>query len=165
MTAPRNADRFEHVRQVAESESRLAAALLELVANDETGILESLFHFADARKRNAESLDQLRAGSDRILPGVDPTDRDQLSGGVISPLGIIHLYRQYFFELDTFLGSPVHHVWLAPGATVELFEIHTRKEVTERVLSRLTETVRTSDRPPRCATNSRMRLKRIHPTI
>ena len=64
-----------------------------------------------------------------------------------------------------FLGSPVHHVWLAPGATVELFEIHTRKEVTERVLSRLTETVRTSDRPPRCATNSRMRLKRIHPTI
>jgi hypothetical protein len=141
----RSPEAVERVRGIAESESRLAASLLYLVEKNETGILDSLFYFADADKSIGQSLDDLRAGSDRIVPGVDPTDRDQLSGGVISPLGIIHLYRQYFFELDTFLGSPVHHVWLAPGATVELYEIHTRKEVTERVLSRLTETVRTSE--------------------
>lgn len=141
----RNVQAVERIRGIAESESRLAAALLNLVENDEAAILESLFYFADTKKQMARRLDDLRAGKDRIVPGVDPTDSDQLSGGVISPLGIIHLYRQYFFELDTFLGSPVHHVWLAPGATVELYEIHTRKEVTERLLSRLTESVRTTE--------------------
>jgi hypothetical protein len=140
-----NAEAAQRIRGIAESESRLAAALIHLVANEDTAILESLFYFADAKKGISESLDDLRSGADRIVPGVDPADREQLSGGVISPLGIIHLYRQYFFELDTFLGSPVQHVWLAPGATVELFEIHTRKELSERLLSRLTESVRTSE--------------------
>lgn len=141
----RNIEAIERIRGMAESESRLAAALLNLVENEENDILQSLFYFADSQKHIAQRLDDLRAGKDRIIPGIDPTDSDQLSGGVISPLGIIHLYRQYFFELDTFLGSPVHHVWLAPGATVELYEIHTRKEASERLLSRLTETVRTSE--------------------
>ena len=141
----RNFEAIERIRGVAESESRLAAALLNLVENEEHEILQSIFYFADSQKQIARRLDDLRAGKDRIIPGIDPTDSDQLSGGVISPLGIIHLYRQYFFELDTFLGSPVHHIWLAPGATVELYEIHTRKEVSERLLSRLTETVRTSE--------------------
>src|SRR5262245_19639990 len=141
----RNAEEVERVRGIAEAESRLTAALLMLLEKDEAGILDSLFYFADVGKTIGQSLDDLRAGGDRIVPGVDPTDRDQLSGGVISPLGIIHLYRQYFFELDTFLGTPMHHVWLAPGATVELHEIHTRKETTERVLARLTETSRTSE--------------------
>jgi hypothetical protein len=141
----RNAEAVERVRRIAESESRLAAALLNLVENDETAILESLFYFADNGESIRQSLKDLLTGSDRIVPGVDPTDSDQLSGGVISPIGIIHLYRQYFFELDTFLGSPVQHVWLAPGATVELYEIHARREVTERYLSRLMETTRTSE--------------------
>ena len=141
----RNLEAIERIRGVAESESRLAAALLNLVEKEEHVILQSIFYFADSQKQIARCLDDLRAGKDRIIPGIDPTDSDQLSGGVISPLGIIHLYRQYFFELDTFLGSPVQHIWLAPGASVELYEIHTRKEVSERLLSRLTETVRTSE--------------------
>jgi hypothetical protein len=29
---------------------------------------------------------------------------------ILSPVGILHLFREYFFELPTFLGSPVGHV-------------------------------------------------------
>ncbi|GAB2979326.1 hypothetical protein [Saccharothrix stipae] len=38
----------------------------------------------------------------------------------MSPVGVIHLFRQYFFELTSFLGTPVGHVWISPGTTVEL---------------------------------------------
>lgn len=130
---------------LAESESRLAAALLRLVESNEDKILDGIFYFADVETQMSNSLEDLRSGSDVVVPGLDAFDHDQLSGGVISPLGIIHLYRQYYFELDSFLGSPVQHVWLAPGATVELYEIHTRREVTDRLMSRLTESVRTSE--------------------
>ena len=60
---------------------------------------------------------------------------------VLSPVGVIHLYREYFFEFDSFLGPPVGHVWLSPGGTVELIEINTRKTFTERTFEALTETV------------------------
>jgi hypothetical protein len=140
-----SAEGVQRVRSIAETESRLAAAVLDLVDHDETAILDALFYFADVKTSLAESLQDLKSGDDRIIPGVDETDRDQLAGGVVSPVGIIHLYRQYYFELDTFLGTPVQHVWLAPGATVELYEIHSRREVSERLLSRLTDTVRTTE--------------------
>lgn len=130
---------------LAESDSRLAAALLKLVQSSEDKILDSLFYFADVKTQMAQRLLDLRSGPDGVVPGLNAFDRDELAGGVISPLGIIHLYRQYYFELDSFLGSPVHHVWLAPGATVELYEVHTRREITDRLLSRLTESVRTSE--------------------
>lgn len=50
----------------------------------------------------------------------------------LSPLGIVHLFRQYFFEFDTFLGTPVGHIWLSPGASVELIETTSRRTLTER---------------------------------
>ena len=50
----------------------------------------------------------------------------------LSPISVVHLFRQYFFELDTFLGTPVSHVWLSPGSTVELIEIHTRRDWSRR---------------------------------
>ncbi|WP_313675667.1 hypothetical protein, partial [Mycolicibacterium sp.] len=109
-----SAEGVQRVRGIAETESRLAAALLDLVDHDETAILDALFYFADVKTSLAERLQDLKSGDDRIIPGVDETDRDQLAGGVVSPVGIIHLYRQYYFELDTFLGTPVQHVWLAP---------------------------------------------------
>lgn len=59
---------------------------------------------------------------------------------VLSPIGIIHLFRQYFFELKSFLGNPVGHVWVSPGTTVELFEINTRKQIVDRTLEAATET-------------------------
>lgn len=63
-------------------------------------------------------------------------------GGVLTPVGLVHLYREYFFELDNFLGPPVGHVWLSPGGTVELFEIHTRKQAVEQTTEISTETSR-----------------------
>jgi hypothetical protein len=57
----------------------------------------------------------------------------------LSPLGIVHLFRQYFFELDTFLGTPTGHVWLSPGATVELIEVSTRRVLVEKTLEQSSE--------------------------
>jgi hypothetical protein len=59
---------------------------------------------------------------------------------ILSPIGVIHLYREYFFELDSFLGPPVGHVWLSPGGTVELIEVSTRKTYTERTVEQSLET-------------------------
>ncbi len=77
-----------------------------------------------------------------LLPYVDPLaafDPDT-TRAVLSPLGLVQLYRQYFFEFDTFLGPPVGHVWISPGGTVELVEVTTRKTLTERLVDILKET-------------------------
>jgi hypothetical protein len=64
---------------------------------------------------------------------------------VLSPVGIVHLYRQYFFEFDSFLGPPVGHVWLSPGGTIELIEVNTRKTLTERTVETSLETSQKSE--------------------
>ena len=64
---------------------------------------------------------------------------------ILSPVGIIHLYREYFFEFDSFLGPPVGHVWLSPGGTVELIEVNTRKVFTEQTYESMTETTEKSE--------------------
>ena len=64
---------------------------------------------------------------------------------VLSPVGLVHLYRQYFFEFDNFLGPPVGHVWISPGSTVELIEVSTRRTVTERYLELFRETTMRSE--------------------
>ncbi len=58
---------------------------------------------------------------------------------VLSPIGLVHLFRQYFFEFDTFLGPPVGHIWLPPGATLELVEETTRRTLTERTVETLVD--------------------------
>ncbi|MCQ6562878.1 hypothetical protein [Paenibacillus mendelii] len=58
----------------------------------------------------------------------------------LSPLGIVHLFRQYFFELDTFLGPPTSHLWLSPGSTVELIETSSRRITTEKIIETSLET-------------------------
>jgi hypothetical protein len=64
---------------------------------------------------------------------------------ILSPIGIIHVYREYFFELDSFLGPPVGHVWLSPGGTVELIEVSTRKTFTEKTFEQSIETTTKSE--------------------
>jgi hypothetical protein len=66
-----------------------------------------------------------------ILGLTTPAQSD-LAAATISPLGLIRLYRQYFFEFDTFLGPPVQHLWLSPGGVVELVEVSTRRVLVER---------------------------------
>jgi hypothetical protein len=64
---------------------------------------------------------------------------------ILSPIGIIHLYREYFFEFESFLGPPCGHVWLSPGGTVELIEVSTRRTLTEKSLEQSLETVAKSE--------------------
>jgi hypothetical protein len=64
---------------------------------------------------------------------------------ILSPIGVIHLFREYFFEFDSFLGPPVGHVWLSPGGTVELIEVSTRKTVTEKTFEESIETTTKSE--------------------
>lgn len=64
---------------------------------------------------------------------------------VLSPIGLVHLFRQYFFEFDSFLGPPVGHVWVSPGGSLELFEIHTRKTIQERQTEIASETTTRSE--------------------
>jgi hypothetical protein len=75
------------------------------------------------------------------LANIDPNDKS----GVLSPVGFVHLFRQYFFDLGTFLGEPVEHVWLAPGTTIELIEVSTRKTMIERSEESTQETTARSE--------------------
>jgi hypothetical protein len=70
------------------------------------------------------------------LANIDPNDRS----GALWPIGFVHLFRQYFFDLGTFLGEPVEHVWLAPGTSIELIEVSTRKTIIERTEESAQET-------------------------
>ncbi|MGH7460921.1 MAG: hypothetical protein ACREMA_07825, partial [Longimicrobiales bacterium] len=70
-----------------------------------------------------------------LVSAVDPRE-SELARAVVSPVGIVHLFRQYFFEFDSFLGPSVEHLWLSPGGMVELVEVSTRKTIIEQ----LTET-------------------------
>jgi hypothetical protein len=75
---------------------------------------------------------------------VDPAASD-LAAAVISPIGLVHLFRQYFFEFDSFLGPSVQHVWLSPGGTVELIEVSTRKTTVDQTVEQNTQTTQTAE--------------------
>jgi len=62
--------------------------------------------------------------------------------GVLSPVGLVNLFRQYFFEFDTFLGVPAGHLWISPGGTVEVVETSTRRTLVEKVAEQSEETSR-----------------------
>ncbi len=72
-----------------------------------------------------------------------PTNK--VAGAALSPIGVVHLFRQYFFEFDSFLGPSVQHLWLSPGGTVELVEISTRKKIVERTVEQIFETTEKSE--------------------
>ncbi|PJI93794.1 hypothetical protein [Luteimicrobium subarcticum] len=108
-----------------DQESRLAGAALDLARNGHGDVLGALLL---DRSRGTEELDRRAEAAQRGLADpftqMDPTHG--LAGVSVSPLGIVHYFRQYFFELDSFLGPSVGHVWLTPGSTVELVESSTR---------------------------------------
>jgi hypothetical protein len=64
---------------------------------------------------------------------------------VLSPVGFVNLFRQYFFEFDTFLGAPAGHLWISPGGTVEVIETSTRRSLVERTAEQSEQTVRRSE--------------------
>ena len=62
------------------------------------------------------------------LSTFDPTTQR----AILSPIGLVNVFREYFFELDSFLGPSVGHVWVSPGGTLEVYEVHTRRTLEER---------------------------------
>jgi hypothetical protein len=67
------------------------------------------------------------------------------SQGVLSPVGLATLFREYFFEFDTFLGSPAGHIWISPGGTVEIIEVSTRRTVLEKTAEQSETTTRKAE--------------------
>ena len=138
---------FEHQLRY---ESSVAGALLHLVTQKDHTVLREIFYTSkDDSDAAAELIRRAQTGGgvDAVLgiDNLDPTDRQQLACVVLSPIGVVHLFRQYFFELDTFLGTPVSHVWLSPGSTVELIEIQTRRTIVEKTLETTLESLTKSE--------------------
>jgi hypothetical protein len=120
-------------------ESQVAGMLQLLAKEARHDVLEEIFYVASDNAETAATLSKLLSEEDPAaalfdLDTLDPTDAEQLKGVSLSPISVVHLFRQYFFELDTFLGTPERHVWLSPGSSVELVEVHTRRTTIERTV-------------------------------
>lgn len=127
------------IRRLINQESALAGALLEMVNQKLFLPLKTLFYqnpMDDLTIVNRQIADLLQ-NSDDPFATFDP--KKDIGNVSLSPLGIVHLFRQYFFELDTFLGTPTGHVWLSPGSSVELIEVSTRRVYTEKIIEQSTE--------------------------
>jgi hypothetical protein len=140
-----------------QKEALIAAAKAELlkVMQYESQIATFLLFYAEAQigldpnelkklffVQKAPPISEILRPSDP-LASINPRDEES---GALSPVGFVHLFRQYFFDLGTFLGEPVEHIWLAPGATIELVEISTRRQIIERTLEQMIETTMRSER-------------------
>ena len=138
----------ELIFSVLDRESRLAAVLIDLAKNGATDALSSLLLAPAPDPATVEA--QIAALQKRLSdPFLEIDPRDGLHGVSVSPLGIVHYFRQYFFELDTFLGPAVGHVWLTPGSTVELVESNTRRTLVETLTENLQELTQGSERSDR----------------
>ncbi len=125
-------------------ESALAGALLGLLDQKLYSQLESLFYTkpgVDPGLADQQIATILNSGDP--FATFDP-QRD-IKNVSLSPLGIVHLFRQFFFELDSFLGTPTGHVWLSPGSSVELIEVSTRRVYTEKTIEQSTETTQKTE--------------------
>ena len=119
------------VRRALARESVAAGALAHLSRTVEDRHLIGLVLGAPA----SSHLDGMSWLTDQVGAGAGA----DVTTAVISPIGVVHLFRHYYFELGSFLGTPVQHVWLAPGSTVEMVEVTTRRALVDR----LTEQSRT----------------------
>jgi len=120
-------------------ESAIAGGLKYLLDNNGNGLqlkeLKNLISGEKDHEKKVKKLLKLLCAtdvSDGYLDYLDPTDKTELECVSLSPISVVHLFRQYFFELDSFLGTPSGHVWLSPGSSVELTEVTKRKSITEK---------------------------------
>ncbi|OAR25038.1 hypothetical protein A8W25_28805 [Streptomyces sp. ERV7] len=130
------------LQTLARKESMVAGLLNYLSEQALVPTLADLFT-APAPEVDAERYRDVK----RMLDPLETLSRKEAVERVsLSPVGVVHLFRQYFFEFDTFLGPPVQHVWLSPGGTVELVEAHTRKTVVERSVESSLETTEKAEK-------------------
>lgn len=127
-------------------ESSIGGTLLYLVEQKSPQLLEEIFYATQNNAEQAKSLIKMvtaKTSGETFfdLDHFNPRDKEFLNSVVLSPISVVHLFRQYFFELDTFLGTPISHVWLSPGSTVELIEVQTRKTTVEKTLETTIETI------------------------
>jgi len=123
------------------AESAIARVLIDLLNGDLIAKLDNLF-FIDNTLNKPTLTELFKYLKEENFQ--DPFNSFDPHGDIkenvsVSPIGIVHLYRQFFFELDTFLGTPVGHVWMSPGSTVELIETSSRKYIEERITEYSTE--------------------------
>ncbi|MDZ4710764.1 MAG: hypothetical protein SGI89_00400 [bacterium] len=129
-----NPDAFERQLQY---ESSIAGALLHLVKEKSYDSLKEIFYNSNNNADQLGKMMKILSAQDPQsaylnIENLDPRDLDHINSAALSPISVVHLFRQYFYELDSFLGTPVSHVWLSPGSSVELIEIHTRKYTIEK---------------------------------
>jgi hypothetical protein len=122
---------------VLNRESVIAGVLTHLSDQGQLDLARALFTPSPTSRANEGILSFLRY--------CDPRESD-LTHAVLSPIGIVHLFRQYFFEFDTFLGPSVQHLWLSPGGTIELIEVNTRKTTIERTAEESSDMVEKTDK-------------------
>lgn len=136
--------------QQLQYESAVAGLLLLLQRQKNYEALETIFYSTPDKTDRALAVAKMLAAGDSAsayltLDSLDPAVHEELNTVVLSPISVVHLFRQYFFELDTFLGPPVSHVWLSPGSNVELIEIHSRRSTVEKTLETALETLTSSE--------------------
>ncbi|MED1914205.1 peptidoglycan-binding protein [Bacillus thuringiensis] len=136
----------EEVRRGIANEEAFAGALTKLLYNNRINELNRIFFSKldlNAEEGFLRILERNDINYDDPYLTFDP--KKDVKDVTLSPLGIVHLFQQYFFELDTFLGPPTSHVWLSPGSTVELIETSSRKTITERTVELSSETARKTE--------------------
>jgi hypothetical protein len=132
--AGREADQQTVLQVLFEHESAIAGYLVFLAQHSPSS-LTGLFY----QHPGVDLLEALQSNDPLLSFGANNYE------AILSPIGVVHLFREYFFEFDSFLGPAVGHVWLSPGGTVELIEISTRRVFTERTLELMTETTARSE--------------------
>jgi len=95
--------------------------------------------------REMFTADAARTLDDEVLAELASRFEAAAVQGVLSPVGLVNLFRQYFFEFDTFLGAPAGHLWISPGGTVEVIETSTRRTLVEKIAEQAEETSRNTE--------------------
>jgi hypothetical protein len=130
------------IRKAMDQESAVAGLLLSLLEANRPDMLNMIF-YSNLGINFKELFYNAIANPEEVYkdPFLSFDPKTDIKNVSLSPLGIVHLFRQFFFEFDTFLGTPTGHVWLAPGSTVELIEISTRKTIVEKTYESSYETI------------------------
>lgn len=120
---------YEIFRKSMEAEAKIGGLVVNLASNKQFDELKTILGFSSKFSNNIE-----RSHKDYLdfIFQKDISSKGKAEVIALSPIGLVHMFRQYFFELDTFLGTPISHVWLSPGASAELIETTTRKHLVEK---------------------------------
>lgn len=128
-------------------ESAIAATLFEFTERQHFEKLERLFFPKKSKEEDSiENLLDFENVNNYEDPFAKFDPKNDIKDVSLSPLGVVHLYRQYFFELDSFLSTPVSHVWLSPGSSVELIETSTKKTTVEKTFETSIESINKSEK-------------------